>query len=114
MAIPRYSFGFVTCPRLKGTAEGLIALKTKKTASGDFSYISNIEYTDFKGRIKEDEPYPANTNILFAEIEAILGASKRLGIPGLMVNMKHPVETWQSGKPVCKQGARLESTMQNI
>ena len=114
MAIPRHSFGFVTCPRLKGTAEGLIALKTRKTASGDFSYISNIEYTDFKGRIKEDEPYPANTNILFAEIEAILSASKRLGIPGLMVNMKHPVDTWQSGKHVCKQGARLESTMQNI
>jgi UDP-N-acetylglucosamine pyrophosphorylase len=107
-------FGFVTCPRLKDAAEGLIVQKTVKTTDSETSSISNIEYTDFKGKISEHALYPANTNILFASLEAILKATNKVAIPGLLVNMKQPVETRKNGKMVSVPAARLESTMQNI
>lgn len=115
----KMGFGFESVPRLPNMSEGMNVLK--ETSHG--STISNIEYTEF-AKAKASDPqfaliadspdFPANTNILFADIDSIQEAVKILPVPGYLVNMKHPVETLREGKKVTLLGARLESTMQNI
>ncbi len=113
------AFGFESVPRLPGMSEGMNVLKQK----GNGYAISNIEYTEFSkakacdpefAKIADSPDFPANTNILFANIKEVQKASVRLPIPGFLVNMKHPVETLRDGKRVSLIAARLESTMQNI
>jgi hypothetical protein len=99
------AFGFASCPRQVGAAEGVNVLIEQEGFC-----LTNVEYCDFKKRGIEDKsqeegsPYswfPSNTNILFADIQKIREAVKRCPIPGMIVNFKNEV-------------ARLESTMQNI
>lgn len=113
------SFGFLSCPTLKGVSEGVNALKKEEEAY----CITNVEYTELAKKKEKDpsfaqalenEKFPANTNILFATIEAVERAIDRLPIPGMIVNMKQAYEVEQDGKSVLVPGARLESTMQNI
>lgn len=113
------SFGFESVPRLPNMSEGMNVLK--ETSKG--ATISNIEYTEFAkakasdpqfAKIADSPDFPANTNILFANIDSIQKAIQELPVPGYLVNMKHPVETLREGKKVTLLGARLESTMQNI
>lgn len=113
------AFGFESCPRKDGMSEGMNVLRSK---NNEYS-ISNIEYTEFAERKKRSPDFadlnkncdfPTNTNILYVNIDAIYHASEKYPIPGLLVNMKHPVETVVDGKKVTMKGARLESTMQNI
>ncbi len=104
--------GFLSCKRVVGTAEGVNLLIEKKV-QGQYEYtLSNIEYTEFLRYNIKDSPlaknniysiYPANTNILYASIEAIEEAVQKLPLPGPLLNFK--------GKPL---EARLETTMQNI
>jgi len=107
------AFGFESIPRIKGMSEGMNMLK--EYADGQKT-ISNIEYTDFaKAKISTDSAdFPANTNILYANMQEVKKASKKLPLPGFLVNMKHPVQTLRAGQMVQRNGARLESTMQNI
>jgi len=117
------AFGFASCPRIKNMSEGMNILRTTQKGGKIEGSISNIEYTEFAKR-KGSDPYfariadlgdfPANTNILYANISAVAQAVTKLPIPGLLVNMKHPVETMQHGEKRSLLGARLESTMQNI
>ncbi len=115
----KMGFGFESVPRLPNMSEGMNVLKENK---GLFA-ISNIEYTDFAQKkaacpdfaeIADSPDFPANTNILFADIQTVKNATNKLPVPGFLVNMKHPVDTLRDGKKVVLPGARLESTMQNI
>jgi UTP---glucose-1-phosphate uridylyltransferase len=107
------SFGFASCPRRENAQEGMNVLKKK---NGRYT-ISNLEYTEFS-RLKNHEfqasKCPANTNILFAQIDAVSEAVEKDPIPGMLVNMKLPVHTILDNKRTTLLGARLESTMQNI
>lgn len=117
------AFGFESVPRKTGMSEGMNVLRETKNGSAIIGSISNLEYTEFAKRkehdpaftrISESGDFPANTNILFANIEAVKQASSKLPVPGYLVNMKHPVDTILEGQKVTLPGARLESTMQNI
>lgn len=112
------AFGFASCERLPNTAEGVLVLVEEEGTRR----LSNIEYTDFKRFGIEDLPakggysqYPANTNILYANLEHILPVIKKNPLPGLMLNMKNKEPfLCPSGKQREEIGGRLESMMQNI
>lgn len=113
-------FGFASCPRLVGSAEGVNLVVEKK--NGEVA-LTNIEYCDFKKygiedvAISSDTPYSrfsSNTNILFADLEAIEKAVKLCPFPGLLINLKDVVYTTLGGEKKSTLMARLESTMQNI
>jgi len=88
------TFGFASCDRHKGAAEGVLVLHGEKT-------LCNIEYTDLaSGELPSD--FPANTNILYAHIPKIQKVIHQHPFGGLMVNMKE------------KNQGRLESMMQSI
>jgi hypothetical protein len=116
------AFGFASCPRQTRAMEGINVLVEKKE-SDEFSYLlTNIEYCDFKKFNIVDEPvshgsayskFPSNTNILFADLEALLKAVVRTPIPGMLVNVKKIAYQTEKGE-VEEEIARLESTMQNI
>lgn len=112
-------FGFAACPRLPNAAEGTDILIEQVVENGYRYSISNIEYTEFERRGIKDEPvsddypyscFPANTNILFFDFDAIREAQSRCPIPGMLMNMKNSVEC--KGRELI--AGRLESTMQNI
>ncbi len=116
-------FGFASCPRQVQSAEGVNILIQKKSLSGHFYRLSNVEYCDFAKFCIEDvsmhpeSPYsrfPSNTNILFADITAVANAARRCPIPGMVVNLKTLSYIDEDGKVKSQEVARLESTMQNI
>lgn len=118
-------FGFASCPRLLGSAEGMNVLRERKLASGEYDYcVTNVEYTEFEQQGLSDTPVkpgsafsrlPANTNILFIDIKSIEEAITRCSIPGLLINTKSVVSLQTAdGKIKEARACRLESTMQNI
>lgn len=118
------AFGFASCPRLLNMPEGMDVLLEKKQGNHYECCITNIEYTDFKQRGIEDAPkepksrysqYPANTNILFADLPSLESALRKCPLPGLLINIKSEADCYLSGGSCKKYSvARLESTMQNI
>ncbi|MEN9343882.1 MAG: hypothetical protein RLZZ453_669 [Chlamydiota bacterium] len=108
------AFGFASCSRQVHSAEGMnVLIKGEKG-----SCLTNIEYCDFSKKGICDVPmeeggqysrYPSNTNILFADIDAVQEKIKECPLPGTLVNKKS-VAT-QEGE-ICV--VRLESTMQNL
>lgn len=119
------AFGFSSCRRLLDTAEGMDVL-VEKRESGHFEYrITNIEYTEFEQKGFQDVPekpgspystYPANTNILFANLNVIQDVVKtKCAIPGKIINMKTQVKYRNHGDvEKSAYAGRLESMMQNI
>ncbi|CAI5474611.1 unnamed protein product [Closterium sp. Yama58-4] len=77
-------FGFASCDRNVGTAEGVNVLAEQQQADGSWSYgLTCIEYTEFDKLGISDAPvapgssrskYPANTNVLFADLHAVEAA----------------------------------------
>jgi UTP---glucose-1-phosphate uridylyltransferase len=115
-------FGFASCNRLIGSAEGMNVLRETKLSDGYEYCISNIEYTEFKKCGIEDAPekpgsaysrFPANTNILFGDLSAIRKAVNSCPIPGMLINLKSHVACYPDASEE-KIAGRLESTMQNI
>lgn len=112
------TFGFASCERLPHAAEGVLV---QMQMEGKQS-LSNIEYTDFQRFGIEDcpaeggfSPYPANTNILYADLKKLLPVIQKRPLPGLTINMKMPVPyLLPDGKMESVLGGRLESMMQNI
>ena len=112
------AFGFASCQRLPHTAEGVLVLVEEEGSRR----LSNIEYTDFKRYGIEDLPtqggyslYPANTNILYADLQQILPVVKKNPLPGLILNMKNKEPFFcPAGKKSEVTAGRLESMMQNI
>ncbi len=118
------SFGFASCHRLLHASEGVNIL-TEQKENNIYSYgISNIEYTDFSKYNIQDSPtvpkspysiFPSNTNILYADLQAVESVIKESGIPGLLINMKKKFPFIDAaGKTSEVFAGRLESTMQNI
>ncbi len=113
------TFGFASCPRLLQAAEGVNVLIERNRDI----VLTNVEYCDF-GRfgiedkpLKEGEPYSqysSNTNILFADLQAIAKAIDTCPFPGLLINLKPGSYLTESGEKREEPMARLESTMQNI
>lgn len=112
-------FGFASCPRLLQSAEGVNVLIERDKEL----VLTNIEYCDFDKfgiqdqPLKAGEPYSrfsSNTNILFADLEAISKAVETCPFPGLLVNLKNSTYTTENGERKEEKCARLESTMQNI
>lgn len=121
------AFGFVSCPRQVHTAEGVNVLIESKEDAGGYKYcISNIEYTDFSQKGIQDIPdkpgsnfsrFPANTNILFADLAVLEKIAAKCPMPGMLINLKSQAHI-KNSKQDCQQNnikaGRLESTMQNI
>ena len=118
------AFGFASCPRLINTSEGMDVLVEHKNER-DYTYcISNVEYTEFTKKGIVDQPetpdskysaFPANTNILFVDLEAVANSVKHYPLPGRVINMKTKTTLIdEEGKKTEMEGGRLESTMQNI
>ncbi|MGA8163733.1 MAG: hypothetical protein WB791_01760 [Waddliaceae bacterium] len=118
------AFGFASCPRMLHAKEGMDVLVEEKNQDGYAYCLSNIEYTDFLQKGVEDVPdapgspysqFPANTNILFADLKVIEQAISRCPIPGMILNLKNKAPYADpSGKHFLVEAGRLESTMQNI
>lgn len=117
-------FGFASCERKVNSAEGMNVL-IKQTVGKETEYkITNIEYTDFEQEGIQDEPrskgesyscYPANTNILFANLSTIQKALKKNPFPGLLINLKNSAAKKHSNGETSEIAiGRLESIMQNI
>ena len=114
-------FGFASCPRLIGSAEGVnVLVEDKKTQE---LALTNVEFCDFAkfgirdAPLKPNEPYSrfsSNTNILFADLKALSQAVKRCPYPGLLINLKKIAYVTEAGERREEKLARLESTMQNI
>ena len=96
-------FGFASCPQRKNAKEGVNVLK--KTQRG--WSLSNIEYCDLRADEVSSSEFPANTNLLFVDLEGIEKAVKEHPYPGVLLNFK---QASNSNEEV----ARLELTMQNI
>ena len=118
------AFGFCSCPRVLNTAEGMNVLIEEERKENIEYRISNIEYTDFIQKGIHDIPskeggaysiFPANTNILFADLETVQEIVKILPIPGMLINMKNTVSCLDAqGMKQNVQAGRLESLMQNL
>lgn len=107
------TFGFLSCGRKRGLAEGVNVLKKR----GDSYCITNVEYMDFKrSKISVDPEngefykFPANTNTLFFDVDGILEVLKGRELFGFVLNMKNRI---YDGKGSFLAG-RLELMMQNI
>lgn len=118
------AFGFASCFRLLNASEGVVVLVEKKIKDTFRYTISNIEYTNFKQYGIHDvspEPgspyslYPANTNILFIDLQEIHKVIKECPMPGMLINLKSTAPYIdEEGKTHVKRAGRLETTMQNI
>jgi UTP---glucose-1-phosphate uridylyltransferase len=118
------AFGFISCERLLNSDEGMDVLVEKELPDGYDYEITNIEYTDLIQKGIQDIPaypgspyslYPANTNVLFADIVAVRSTLKVCAMPGQLINLKLKVPYINSeGVRSFVLGGRLESTMQNI
>lgn len=118
-AVKDMSFGFASCCRRVSSAEGIVVLKEAEGRMG----LTNIEYCDFLKKGIRDEPvlpggqysrFSSNTNILFADLEAVEKAVDSHPFPGLLMNLKSAQLVSDSGISRQVMLARLESTMQNI
>lgn len=106
------SFGFFACQRYAGSQEGINVLLEDKNGC----CLTNIEYCQLESLGIEDKPnaqgfsqFPANTNVLFADLEVLEDLTKKYPLPGQILNYK--TFKWD-GKE--KSLARLETMMQNM
>jgi hypothetical protein len=117
------TFGFASCPRQVASAEGVNILIEQKSSNATHFCLTNIEYCDFpkfsiddvpEGSGSSYSPFPSNTNILFADISAVVDAVVHCPIPGMLVNLKRISFVDETGVPQEQEMVRLESTMQNL
>ncbi|GJN14673.1 hypothetical protein PR202_gb01528 [Eleusine coracana subsp. coracana] len=139
--------GFASCERRPGATEGVNVLIEKQNQDGIWSYgITCIEYTEFEkygipeptvitGRFlvrtfcylvthiyfsefSSQVSYPANTNILYVDLQAVeeIGSRKNAScLPGMVLNLKKTASYVDHFGFECSiAGGRLECTMQNI
>lgn len=86
------SFGFASCPRVVGAAEGMNVLMERRTQGPEGQWehtynVTNVEYTEFEKMGICDVPnapgsqysrFPANTNVLYVNMKVggAVGASE--------------------------------------
>ncbi|KAF8056255.1 UGP3 [Scenedesmus sp. PABB004] len=139
----RRAFGFMSCERVVGAAEGMNVLQERKVwvpdaaapGGGRWAYdyaVTNVEYTEFERLGITDQPlhegsqhsaFPANTNILYAGLSAVRGAvadAIAAGgdsvLPGLIFNLKKKVKFFDPFLQEEREvrAGRMECTMQNL
>lgn len=98
------SFGFFVTKRIKGNPEGAVVYTKVKNQENEFKVVTNVEYCQL-GNEDISEEFPANTNLLFANLNDILHAVEKVPYPGTLLNFKSNQQN---------PTARLELTMQNI
>ncbi|KAK9833071.1 hypothetical protein WJX74_006343 [Apatococcus lobatus] len=128
------SFGFASCERAVGAAEGMNVLaehRLQRPGGGtEWGYnVTNIEYTEFERLGVTDQPaegsqfsrFPANTNVLYiglkaAELAVKAGVASGGGaaLPGLMMNLNKTYKDKATGQEQDVRGGRLECAMQNL
>lgn len=113
------TFGFASCERVPGVAEGINVLVEKKTDKRVCYSLSNIEYCDFKRYknskdLEDPKKFSSNTNILFADLNALKKAVEKCPLPGMLINLKQVKFFDDDEKLREEKVARLETTMQNI
>lgn len=117
------AFGFASCKRRVNAHEGMNVLKIVEGEEGKRAALTNIEYCDFEKFGIEDKPkdvgspyshFPSNTNILFADLQAVREAIQKLPFPGLLVNFREGTHYRPFEGSQKEEIARLETTMQNI
>lgn len=118
------AFGFSSCDRYVKSEEGMDVLIKEKIEDGFRYTITNVEYTEFDHQGVQDVPkdpnssfsqFPANSNILYADLEHLENVIKKHPYPGLMINLKsEALLKTESGEVIKAPAARLEMTMQNI
>ncbi|MEX0962122.1 MAG: UTP--glucose-1-phosphate uridylyltransferase [Simkaniaceae bacterium] len=115
-------FGFASCPRRVRANEGMNVTCEKKLGSDSEFALTNVEYCEFSYHGIEDKPleqggefskFPSNTNILFADLEALKKAQKKNPFPGSILNFRSD-QIFDGLKYVDEKVARIETTMQNI
>ncbi len=117
------AFGFAACHRRVGGAEGTDVLFERIDGHHDYG-ITNIEYTEFHKHGMKDAPrvegspyskFPANTNILFADLQEVRATLDVCPLPGLLINIKKTAPFIDAeGKRSEVLAGRLETVMQNI
>ena len=131
------AFGFASCERVVGAAEGMnVALKETITSKDGTikttCRITNVEYTEFTKLGIEDKGvngssyslFPANTNVLYLgleHVESMVRESVRAGtteaiLPGMILNLNKEIVhvNVDTGTEESIQAGRLECTMQNL
>jgi len=138
-SVGRHVFGFASCERKVGASEGCNVMKSyfdPKTKSTEHA-ITCVEYTEFQKYGLEDSGqtnsegeevsrFPANTNILFFDINKVLTKLEegaKLGqkgtsiiLPGMIFNRKKTIRYTNrvTGDLEEVKGGRLECSMQNL
>lgn len=119
----KMAFGFVSCPRLLKSAEGVNVLVERRQKDCMDRVLTNIEYCDFArfgiedAPVKEGEIYSrftGNANILFARLDDLEKAVQICPYPGLLINLKPASCVFETGEKKTITLGRLESTMQNM
>lgn len=113
------AFAIAAAPPLEGAAEGVLALSQRGESGASEYAITNIEYSDFERLALHGEhlpaELPANTNLLYADLAALLPIIRAHPLPHATFNAKSLVPVVDRDGEVCqKRGGRLESMMQNI
>lgn len=120
-------FGFASCERNVGAAEGVNVLVERNTGDGWEYCITCIEYTEFSKLGIPDVPvspgsmqaqYPANTNVLYVDlpaVEQIASVQSSASLPGMILNLKKPINFEDyTGASHSTYAGRIECTMQNV
>jgi hypothetical protein len=95
------SFGFFATRRKPGAPEGSIVTKIVEEGDAKGKVITNVEYCEVENSGLTTS-YPANTNLLFVDLNKIKEVVKKMPYPGALLNFKSSPH------------ARVELTMQNI
>lgn len=127
------AFGFASCERVVGAAEGMNVLLRETDAEGKTTCrISNVEYTEFTKYGIEDKAvngsnyslFPANTNVLYLGLDHVEdkvqqgvreGTTEAI-LPGMILNLNKSTGhvNADTGVEECAPMGRLECTMQNL
>lgn len=131
------SFGFASCPRVVGAAEGMNVLLERKVQRPDgrveHAYnVTNVEYTEFEKQGICDVPaapgsqyscFPANTNVLYVGLKAAelavragVEAGGGAALPGMILNTSKETTYTNAatGREHSVPAGRMECTMQNL
>eukprot|EP00250_Pteridium_aquilinum_P016574 c23169_g1_i1 orf=758-3574(+) len=120
-------FGFASCERKVGAAEGVNVVVERSTKTGWEYSVTCIEYTEFNELGIPDVPvspgsmqaqYPANTNVLYVDlpsVEKIASSQSSRSLPGMILNLKKPIVYKDYlGVTHSTYAGRIECTMQNV
>lgn len=101
--IHKKRFGYVSVPRETERSEGVLTLRCRD----DKCAIVNVEYVEIETlKSLGQEEFQANTNLLFADLDAIQSVQSAVKKEGLMLNFKK-----LHGE---KKLARIEQAMQSV